>query len=371
LGAGLTFAQLAPGDPAPTFQQRAYINPNFTFDTVAGRYIMLAFFASSQAPDGVAMLSMLAKHRTVFDDRNHLVFGVTCDPQDEQRLVDDLPGIRYFWDADGKIGRLYGARPRENTTVKAIRSQWIVLDPTLRIIRMEPFRPDSTKVEELFTWLRGLPPPERHAGIELQAPVIYLPNVFPPDLCQELVATYDREGGEFSGFMRERDGMTIGVRDPSMKSRSDHILTDESLIRKTQAAVVRRIVPEIRKVHQFEVSRMERYIVGCYTAEDSGHFRPHRDNTTSGTAHRRFAVSINLNDDFEGGTLYFPEYGIREFKPPIGGAVVFSCSLLHAVAPVKRGKRYAFLPFLYDDAAAKIRETNLKKLSTDRPIDLR
>jgi predicted 2-oxoglutarate/Fe(II)-dependent dioxygenase YbiX len=116
---------------------------------------------------------------------------------------------------------------------------------------------------------------------------------------------------------------------------------------------------------------MERYLVGCYTAEDGGHFRPHRDNTTSGTAHRRFAVTINLNDDFEGGTLYFPEYGLRQFKPPVGGAVVFSCSLLHGVMPVRKGRRYAFLPFLYDDAAAHLRQANIDKLSRDEPLDLR
>jgi predicted 2-oxoglutarate/Fe(II)-dependent dioxygenase YbiX len=103
---------------------------------------------------------------------------------------------------------------------------------------------------------------------------------------------------------------------------------------------------------------MERYIVCCYAAEDQAHFRAHRDNTTKGTAHRRFAVSINLNAEFEGGELHFPEYGRRGFKPPPGGAVVFSCSLLHAVTPVTKGNRYAFLPFLYDDAAAKIREAN-------------
>ena len=38
--------------------------------------------------------------------------------------------------------------------------------------------------------------------------------------------------------------------------------------------------------------------------------------------------------------------------------MVFSCSLLHAVTPVTRGARFAFLPFLYDDEAAKIRRQN-------------
>jgi predicted 2-oxoglutarate/Fe(II)-dependent dioxygenase YbiX len=109
-------------------------------------------------------------------------------------------------------------------------------------------------------------------------------------------------------------------------------------------------------------TRMERYIVSCYSAEDSGHFRAHRDNTTKGTAHRRFAVSINLNSEFEGGEVSFPEYGPRSFRPPPGGAVIFPCALLHAVSRVTGGRRYAFLPFLYDEEAAAIREANNKFL---------
>src|SRR5262249_14991208 len=135
-------------------------------------------------------------------------------------------------------------------------------------------------------------------------------------------------------------------------------IADQEMVKQIQARFTRRIVPEILKVHQFKVTRMERYIVACYAAEDEAHFGAHRDNTTKGTAHRRFAVSVNLNDEFEGGEVSFPEYGPRGFKPPSGGAVVFSCSLLHAVTNVTRGRRYAFLPFLYDDAAAKIREAN-------------
>ena len=38
--------------------------------------------------------------------------------------------------------------------------------------------------------------------------------------------------------------------------------------------------------------------------------------------------------------------------------MVFSCSLLHEATPVTRGVRYATLPFLYDEAAAKVREAN-------------
>lgn len=84
----------------------------------------------------------------------------------------------------------------------------------------------------------------------------------------------------------------------------------------------------------------------------------HRGNKTKGTAHRRFAISINLNADFEGGEVSFPEYGPCGLEAPPGAAAIFSCSLLHRVSKVTRGNRYAFLPFVYDDEAARLRMEN-------------
>jgi predicted 2-oxoglutarate/Fe(II)-dependent dioxygenase YbiX len=84
----------------------------------------------------------------------------------------------------------------------------------------------------------------------------------------------------------------------------------------------------------------------------------HRDDTTMGTAHRRFAVSISLHDGFDGGEISFPAYVPRGCRVATGGAVVFSCSLPHAVSKITRGRRCVFLPFLHDDEAAKIREAN-------------
>lgn len=116
-------------------------------------------------------------------------------------------------------------------------------------------------------------------------------------------------------------------------------------------------------MHHFDATRMERYIVACHDSAEGGRFAAHRDNTTGGTAHRRFAVTINLNaEEFEGGELRFPEYGRRSWRAPTGGAVVFSCSLPHQALPVTAGVRYAFLPFLYDEAAARVREANNAKL---------
>ena len=157
--------------------------------------------------------------------------------------------------------------------------------------------------------------------------------------------------------MREVEGKTVLVTDAKHKRRKDYNIGDPELIKAIQARIQRRVAPEIQKVHHFKVTRMERYIVSCYAVEDGGHFAPHRDNTTKGTAYRRFAISINLTD-FEGGEISFPEYGARSYKAPPGCAIVFSAPLLHAVSRVTKGRRYAFLPFVYDEAAAKVRAAN-------------
>ncbi|RWY66760.1 2OG-Fe(II) oxygenase [Rhizobium sp. WSM1325] len=358
-----TYANILPGDPAPWFHQRSMANPSFAFDTAAGRYLVLCFFGSASHPASKAAIEAALRKADVFDDVKASFFGVTVDPTDEieQRVADRYPGYRFLLDFDGTVSRLYGSMPidaKPEDGEVPIRQIWIMLDPTMRVLKVLPFAKDGSDIEEVWSFVAGLPAINRFSGIELQAPIIVLPNVFEPDLCKKLIGLYERSGGEESGVMREVGGKTVQVKDHGYKRRKDYDIQEKDVIAETQGRFVRRIVPEIQKVHQFTATRMERYIVACYAAEDEAHFRAHRDNTTKGTAHRRFAVSVNLNDDFDGGEVSFPEYGSRSFKAPAGGAVIFSCSLLHAVSKVTRGRRYAFLPFLYDDAAAKMREAN-------------
>jgi predicted 2-oxoglutarate/Fe(II)-dependent dioxygenase YbiX len=102
-------------------------------------------------------------------------------------------------------------------------------------------------------------------------------------------------------------------------------------------------------------------ILWCYEAQHHGFFNRHRDNTTKGTAHRRFAMTLNLNTgDYDGGYLRFPEFGNQLYRPGVGEALIFSCSLLHEATPITKGRRFALLSFFYDDDAARIREQNQK-----------
>ena len=364
------YIALQPGEPAPWFHQRSGDNPHFAFDTAAGRYLVLCFLASSRDPLAEQALKAVKAHRALFDDIRMSFFGVTMDRRDEseKRLKTRLPGIRYFFDFDGTIGKIYGALPADlkpDEANVAMRRFWVVLGPSLRVLRVFAFEADGGEQAALFQYLKALPPPELSTGFALRAPVIVLNDVFEPELCRGLIALYEKNGGTPSGFMRDVNGKTVQILDLAHKQRSDYLIEEKDIIRAIQIRVQRRILPEILKAFQFRATRMERYIVSCYDAKDGGHFRPHRDNTTKGTAHRRFAVSVNLNDDFDGGELGFPEYGPAGFKMPVGGAAIFSCSLLHMVSPVTRGKRYAFLPFLYDDEAAKIRAENNRFLGPE------
>jgi peroxiredoxin/predicted 2-oxoglutarate/Fe(II)-dependent dioxygenase YbiX len=364
-----TYRNLLPGDPAPWFHARSSTRTDFALDVIGGRYIVLCFFATADAMGRSALAAAFAE-KELFDDKNASFFGVSIDPADEaqKRVVGEPTGFRFFWDFDGKISKLYGAIPRdpEPTGSKVpLRRIWVVLDPTLRILKVIRFVPDGSDATELLNYLKSLPAASRFAGFEVQAPILILPNVFEDEFCKRLIALHETHGSEESGFMRDVDGKTVQLHGHGHKRRRDHIVQDEEVIRQAQQRFNRRVVPELLKAYQFKATQMERFLVGCYSVEDGGHFVAHRDNTTKGTAHRRFAASVNLNSDFDGGEISFPEYGPKSFKPSPGSAVVFSCSLLHAVSKVTRGRRYAFLPFIYDDEAAKIREANSVFLGSD------
>ncbi len=341
-------ATVARGEPAPWFTAPTESLPDFDFSSLGGQYVLIGFMPlDDQARAGA--LRVLAAHQPMFDDARLTAFAVLRDAATIAQ-VRDQPGLRWILDRDGAVSRLYGAVDADGSDA----SVWVLLDPTLRVLATAPVGAEAG----LFAALPNLPPPQDHARTPLSAPALIVPRIFEPDLCARLIALYETTGGRASGVMRDIDGKTMAVMD-AFKQRRDVLVAAQELRAELRDALRRRLVPEIAKAFCFEATRIERYLVSCYDAAEGGVFRAHRDNTTRVTAHRRFAVSINLNsDDFEGGDLRFPEYGLQTYRPPTGGAVVFACGLLHEALPVTAGRRFAFLPFLYDETGAAIREAN-------------
>lgn len=344
---------LLPGEPAPWFTAPALdANPNWVFSSIGGLTCLMLFHGSAAQPEAAAALAAVAARRDLFDDQRAAFFGITIDPTDarEKRIAQQLPGLRHFLDYDRKVSALYGACPSGAAEQISYRPHFLLLDRTLQIVA----RFGLNEVAAALDATAALAAAPRQDW----APVIEVPRILEPEICEQLIAGYRGGGGEVSGFMREIEGKTRLVVDPEFKRREDWTIADPKLRQALVARLRTRLVPAIRRAFQFEATRVERYIVARYAEDDAGFFRAHRDNTTRGTAHRRFAVTINLNSDYDGGDLRFPEFGARSYRAPVGGAVVFSCSLLHEALPVTRGERFAFLPFLYDEAAAQLRETN-------------
>jgi len=366
------------GEPAPHFVARGSSRPDYSFASVAGRPVLLWFAASAARATTQRLLTFFLEHRAAFDDENLALFIVTTDPEDlaAGRLRDHIPGIRVFWDLDLAVSRLYGMASRAGIESKPqnapagessppeLREGLLLLDAGLRALAW--FACDGSP-ETLWTQVLsilaslGSTPTEQAA---IQAPVLMVARVFEPAFCRELIGYYRQHGGEDSGYMRKRlDGRIEGVVDYGFKRRRDRVIEDEHLRTQARWRVEKRLLPELRKAFRYRATRMERYLVACYDSGEGGYFRPHRDN--DGTGHRQFAVTINLNaEDYDGGDLRFPEYGRQRYRPPTGGACVFSCFLLHEATPVTRGTRYAFLPFLYDESAARLREQ-----TADRYVD--
>jgi predicted 2-oxoglutarate/Fe(II)-dependent dioxygenase YbiX/peroxiredoxin len=345
---------------APPFTIVSEVNPQFMFRSLGGTWMVLMFFGSlAHEPSRVAHARILAR-RDLFDRRGGAqFFGVSYDPADrDERGVKNHGGVRYFWDFDQAVSRLYGTVSEGRYSPTAF-----LIDANLRVAAVEPIVRIDALLDRLQMLLDG-PSEER------PAPVLTVPRVLEPAFCRELVDYYEQRGGQASGFMRQVGDKTVPMLDDAMKKRRDVQIADQTLQNGLRVRLVRRLLPMIEEAFVWRATRIERYIVACYSAEDGGFFRRHRDNTTRGTAHRRFAVTINLNDDYDGGDLRFPEFGLGAHRPPLGGATVFSCSLLHEATPVTRGVRYATLPFLYDEAGAEIRKANAGAVVRHEETDL-
>jgi predicted 2-oxoglutarate/Fe(II)-dependent dioxygenase YbiX/peroxiredoxin len=354
------------GDPVPWFTVRSSANPEYHFSSVAGRHIVLLFAGALRTPLSAAVHAAVLAQRQEFDDDRASLFVVSIDPDDEAtgRARELLPGVRVFWDDGARISADFGVASPLDATGSGLNfvPAALLLDPTLRVVRW--FVPTDAQPDfsaALLDAVAALPVPLRGPALQ-QAPVVIVPRIFEPAFCRQLIAHYEQHGGEDSGYMKTEGGVVVGVIDHNMKRRSDCLIEDEPLRLAVAARIRRRLRPELQRVFRFDATRMERYLVACYDGADGGFFRPHRDN--EGDGHRQFAVTLNLNaEDYEGGDLRFPEYGLQTYRAPTGGACVFSCGLMHEATPVTRGRRYAFLPFLYDEASARQREANNARLA--------
>lgn len=237
----------------------------------------------------------------------------------------------------------------------AMAPQILFIDSNMRLERVFGGKDLEAVVADALSYAENRFQHRRPSVSAAVAPVLTVTNVLSPDHCQRLMRYWtegDKQENMVTGKQaKSRNSGSLKVRSdvfvPAGTAESDELVEVFS----------RRLIPDIDKAFAFKPTRYEPFRVGCYDANENGHFAPHRDNHASTTAHRRFALVINLNTgDYQDGLLRLPEYGTQLLNQPAGAAVVFSCSLLHLATPVTKGRRFVLVGFFWGEEDQRLFE---------------
>ncbi|RMD60957.1 MAG: hypothetical protein D6826_11155 [Alphaproteobacteria bacterium] len=322
-------------------------------DDHAGRYAVLVVCADAAAATNALRVAQTRYKR--FQALGVRVFAVTPGPAADNFALAARLDLSFpvLCDDEFAIGRALEMAP------PASMLRLVVVDPAQRIAAIHDPAADADLGATLEAAWRLCA--ERLEAAEAriitrQAPVLIVPDVLSRDHCARLIRFWETGDRYTGGVASAAHGANVPVR--QTKVREDVALADDGPEAQELFTIFRRrLLPQVRRAFAFRVTHAETLRMGCYTAADGGHFRPHRDDTTPYTAHRRFAASINLNaGEYEGGYLRFPEYGPDLYTVDTGGAIVFSCALLHEATRVTRGRRFVLLGFFYGPAEQALRE---------------
>lgn len=328
------------GERAPDFVlPRQDGTPMRFYARAGGKPTVLVFFDASRANDlrslAVALQQVAGKTLSILAVKH----GTTPLQEGEEG---DLPFPVFTADAEGKVCAAYCLSGN-------VPSTCFVLDPNLRVLGTIPVESAETTAQRVVSILDEDMPQVEPQKIIVQAPVLLIPNVLDRKICDFLIQVWENQGHTETGVEQSQAGRRIDIVNPNAKSRRDHTVIDEKLLRLLSTTIGRRLMPEIRKAFAYAASRFEGFKIACYDADSGGFFSPHRDNLSPSTAHRRFALTLNLNDGYEGGYLRFAEYAPHLYRPGPGEAIVFACAVLHEVTPITKGRRFTLLSFLFGE----------------------
>jgi len=291
----------------------------------AGHWLVLAFVEPS---DLASHAEALAATRKKLDDSEGMLFTVAFSAPDPS-----LVGVDLF-DQSKRGAQFLLGKPEPGIAI---------ISPEGRLAAQFAIG----ELEKAAAFCQSAFEADRPDVMSSLAPVLVLPNVFDPALCERITAFWADAPKTKDEVASAQQGNEASYA--SLKRRTDATITDGDLFNDIRNRFTRRVLPMIDRVFRMRVASMEAPRVGCYSSSDQGGFGRHRDNTTAFTAHRRFAMTLNLNTGaYEGGELRFPEFGRKLYQPDVGGAVIFSCSLLHEALPVTKGDRFGLFTFFTD-----------------------
>jgi len=174
-------------------------------------------------------------------------------------------------------------------------------------------------------------------------------NVVPEYLCDMILAEYPDDDRSWmpalvgDGIMNQnvRNVESIKIDDPSVIYHSfkqrQQVISEMTEVMFWIMSGYKKIAPIIN----FESNSgydLLKYSEGCF-------YKQHIDSFMA--APRHLAVSLHLNDDYEGGEFAFYNRELK-IKAPKGSAIVFPSNFMypHEIMPVTRGTRYSIITWM-------------------------
>ena len=317
---------------------------NLQGDDIAGHPVVVAFWPRFDAEAVKTAVASLAAALPVLEGEGVRVFAVTLA---NARAAGEanLP-VPALLDRDGKAFAAFGAGTRDQPTTIVLRQN----NHVHAVLKGEA----AGQAGAALSAVRALVAERKAAALVPHPPILVVPDVLSPEDCRRLIQVYETRGKVFVEPGHGDDHMTtdykMRIPEYGRGDRIDHWIVDKDTAGFIDGRLGSRLFPEIRRAFQYPVTRRERMRIGCYTGSRGGEPHGHRDDSEVISAHRRFAMSINLNsEEFEGGALRFLEYGDQQYRPPTGAAIVFSSSILHEALEVRSGRRFVLLAFLFGE----------------------
>ena len=318
-------------------------------DNLSGQYLVLAFLGDAHGNGAVRLLEELAELESRFDAcaATVVVISASSDAAHNKKLK---WAASFPWpigcDASGGIFASYGLHKEE--------------DRTARLVLLTPYRQvrawfdtssggnsalgkimDILETDKASDALRWAPP---------HAPILTVPHVLSPEECGKLIEAVETD----SPFLVRRpqpgevvSNYKVPVYDHHRQDRVDLVIRNRDTLALLDERIFERVTPMIKKAFAFDVKRREDLHIARYVGKREGFAIGHRDNVEPAVAHRRFALSISLNDDYDGGEIVFREFSPRGYRVPAGTAMVFSSSLLHEVEETTSGVRYNLISHFF------------------------
>lgn len=221
-----------------------------------------------------------------------------------------------------------------------------------------------------FVYLKDEPNDKGVLGITHNR-IVEIPNFVDAETAANMVNYFEAKAEEWGDIaFYNSAGMGLAPNDPELANHNLDGMFFEQLREKYKEAVELVFEREVKA----NTSHAQKWVVGGFAA-------PHSDNSDFEGEPNPFEINkyvgiLYLNDNYEGGNLYFPDHDI-DFKPTAYSYYVFPGGIenIHGVREILEGTRYTMVSFWdfadaeysderqawWEEEIAKVREEQKKQ----------